>query len=47
MANQLREWAETYPPTFADKYTLVLAGDRPASKAETSTQCVCTSRLFT
>ena len=23
--DQLREWAETYPPTFADKYTLVLA----------------------
>ena len=22
---QLREWAETYPPTFADKHTLVLA----------------------
>jgi PAS domain S-box-containing protein len=22
---QLREWAENYPPTFADKYTLVLA----------------------
>ena len=22
---QLREWAETYPPTFADKYTLVSA----------------------
>ena len=22
---QLREWAETYPPTFSDKYTLVLA----------------------
>jgi GAF domain-containing protein len=23
--DQLREWAETYPPSFADKYTLVLA----------------------
>jgi PAS domain S-box-containing protein len=23
--DQLREWAETYPPTFADKYTLVSA----------------------
>jgi len=22
---QLREWAETYPPTFADKHELVLA----------------------
>ena len=22
---QLREWAENYPPTFADKHTLVLA----------------------
>jgi PAS domain S-box-containing protein len=22
---QLREWAENYPPTFADKYTLILA----------------------
>ena len=23
--DQLREWAESYPPTFGDKYTLVLA----------------------
>ncbi len=40
---QLREWAESYPPTFADKHTLVLA-ESPASKNGTSTHWVCMSR---
>ena len=39
---QLREWAENYPPTFADKHALVSVA---RIESETLTPCVCTSRL--
>ena len=42
---QLREWAENYPPTFADKHALVRPRS-PASKGETPMPCACTSRPF-
>jgi hypothetical protein len=42
---QLREWAENYPPTFADKHALVSA-EIARIEGETPMPCVCTSRPF-
>jgi hypothetical protein len=42
---QLREWAENYPPTFADKHAWCLPRS-PASKAAASTRCTCTTKRF-
>jgi predicted ATPase len=42
---QLREWGESYPPTFADKHALIVA-ESPAWRAAPSTRCTCTSRPF-
>ena len=36
---QLREWAETYPPTFADKHALVSAEIARLEGRDASTRC--------
>jgi hypothetical protein len=42
---QLREWAENYPPTFADKHTLVSA-EIARIEGRDADAMRCTSRLF-
>ena len=37
---RLREWAETYPPTFADKHTLVLAEIARIEKRDVDALCL-------
>ena len=43
---QLREWAETYPPTFADKYALVSAEIARLEGRTLRRDAICTSRPF-
>ena len=42
---QLREWAENYPPTFADKHALVSAEIARLEKRDADAHATCTSRL--
>ena len=43
---QLREWAENYPPTFADKHALVSAEIARLEGRDARRDAICTSRPF-
>jgi len=45
LRDQLREWADNYPPTFGDKHALVSA-EIARLEGGDATRCACTKRPF-